>query len=439
MPTYDYSDAYSPSSAPNSGDYYQGPVQQGMNEAVFRVTGTNVPVGDVLGDDNTRSDDGGSSGGSGGGGYDASSMLRSAGLDSSQKSSLFKQYGVNNTPDLLEAIKESEKQRQREYESKVRGEIEKGYSDVFSKLDSMIGLLPTQQGELERRVGEMEKSQLANVDLERERGIASLGSAEQKQRDLAKFSLRDLEDDTRNSMTAAGRYIGTRGAGDSSAVYLASEALARQAQKGRAGVLSTRNQAIGDIQLKIADVNNLASQEKNKVQQWKSNSLLTIAQDFQSRMENLLSQKVNASKEKVNALTNLIADSWKTFKSALSNLDSKALDYAQQIDMWQTQRQAELEDYATKQSISGGYSGPNQSAYTNRVMSLIGQGLGIDAANKIAQGEGLSGSYLSPEMFESGEMSPSEMSGSDTAIYQDMPWVEQNTPPSSFDWTGAGL
>lgn len=367
------------------------------------------------------------------GGYDAFSMLKNAGIDPSKKKSLFKQYGVDNTPDLLKAMQKSAKSRQSDYEKKVRGSINEGYNDVFSQLDSMIGLLPSQKAELEARINEMAAGQTADVELEKERGLASLLNSEQKQRQLAASSLRDLDEDTRSAMVAAGRYIGAAGAGDSSASYLASEALARQAQKSRAGVLSTRDQAINEIELKKSDVESLATQEKSKVGQWKSSALADITSTFQSRMENLMNAKVNATAEKANAISNLIQDSYKSFMTQLANLDNQALQYVQQIDMWQMQRAGELEDYASRLGIAKSYQGPDQDAYTNRVLSLYGQGLTLDAANEIAKGEGLSGSMITSDML-TGDTSPSDISNNNQYIYQ-----ESQQPPSEFDWSSANL
>jgi len=370
------------------------------------------------------------------GGYDASNLLAGAGIDPSQKSALFKQYGVTDTPSLLKAMQGQASDRQKEYEGKVRGEIEEGYKPVFSQLDAMIGNLPGQRGEIESQLGASEASQLANVASQEQMGLRSLGAQEEKQRNLATTSLRDLEDDIRNSMQAAGRYIGAQGAGDSSASYLASEALARQAQKGRAGILSTRDEAVGDIGLKMQDVSDLANQERNKIGQWKATKLTDVATTFQNQLQQLQLAKANASKEKANSLTNLISNSYQQFISQMQALDNQALQYSQQVDMWEMQRAAELEDYAKKLSISKSYAGPDADAYTNRVLALINQGLSSDAANQLAQSEGLSGSYLSADMFNNTEQSPSQMAGD---VWSYDLGNQSFTAPSNYDFSSVGL
>jgi len=150
-------------------------------------------------------------------------------------------------------------------------------------------------------------------------------------------------------MEVAGTKIGIAGAGSSSAVGQASEALARVGQKARGSLLEGVNE-------QLTSINNLASQERSKIGQWKQDKLGEIVSFFQNKMDELSFQKANAQKERKVAVEELIRDAQNQFVSALSGLDSEIRTYAQQVDTWEKKRQAELEDYArrTGQSAAQG-------------------------------------------------------------------------------------
>lgn len=275
-------------------------------------------VGDVLGS-NTKS-------------VSNTQTIKSTPSTSSSKSSLSSLYEKQR----------SEMEEQRKRSEKQAREIGTAWNPVFESLDQQLGSIPVRQAEYQGRIAESTDAQLSDVEASRARSTESLEKEKAR-------GLRNLEDDIRNQMEVAGTKIGIAGAGSSSAVGQASEALARVGQKARGSLLEGVNE-------QLTSINNLASQERSKIGQWKQDKLGEIVSFFQNKMDELSFQKANAQKERKVAVEELIRDAQNQFVSALSGLDSEIRTYAQQVDTWEKQRQAELEDYArrTGQSAAQG-------------------------------------------------------------------------------------
>ena len=312
------------------------------------------------------------------------------------------------------AAAEAEKKRIAEMEKKVRGEIESGYGDVFSQLDQLLGMYPGQKEEMLNYINQLAGSQSSIVESQRLRGIEGLEGQKTEQEQLATKSLRSLEEDIRNSLTAAGRYLGVRGAADSSAAGQMSEALSKAAQKGKSSIYELRNQAVQEIGLKINEINSIASEQLLKVDQFKAEKALDIATFFQSKIEALEAERRGATLQKANALANLIKDTQTQFIESMRALDAETRQYKQSIDMWSAQRAAEMEDYAQKLAISKSYSGASGADYNKAVAmfdSLVSRGMTEDQARE----------YINSEL---GYMLPAELKREDE--YGD--WVSNFTP-----------
>lgn len=282
---------------------------------------------------------------------------------------------------------EAEKERIDAWEKAQRGEITSAYDDIFRQLDSLLAQYPSQREEMLGYVENMAEAQRGLAGSEKERALSELSAQEEKQRGLAKSSLRDLDEDIRNSLMAAGRYLGIRGAGDSSSSSLASEALSRAGQKARSNVLSTRDQAIAEIGRRANDVKKIASEQLLNIEQFKANKALDIMNFFQNKMEALEAERRNATAERGRALAQIIQNTQGQFIEAMRKLDAETRNYKQSIDLWQAQRTAEMEDYAQKLAAQKSYSGPTSGSYNQALSlfdSLVSRGIPSEQARQIA-------------------------------------------------------
>jgi len=327
----------------------------------------------------------------GGTGSNSSSSSGSSSSGSSSKSSSSSSKSSESLKKSAEEsarkAAEAEKERIDAWEKAQRGEITSAYADVFKQLDSLLAQYPSQQNEMLGYVESMADAQRQLAESGRERGLSELSTQEEKQYNLAKSSLRDLEEDIRNSLMAAGRYLGVRGSGDSSASGQASEALSKAGQKARSGVLSTRDQAIAEIGKRADEVNRIASEQLLNVEQFKASKAMEIMNFFQSKMEALEAERRNATAERGRALAQIIQNTQGQFIEAIRNLDAETRNYKRSIDMWQAQRTAEMEDYAQKIAMQKSYSGPTSTSYNQALSlfdSLVARGIPSEQARQIA-------------------------------------------------------
>lgn len=231
----------------------------------------------------------------------------------------------------LYSKQKQEMERQKAEREKQANRIGESWNPVFSELDRQLGSIPTRQAEYQARIGESAEAQLGDVEASRVQSTQSLEGEKAR-------GLRNLEEDIRNQMEAAGTKIGIAGAGSSSAVGQASEALARVGQKARGSLLEGVNE-------QLTSINNLATEQRSKIGQWKQDKLGEIVSYFQNKMDELSFLKANAQKERKQAVEELISNAQNEFVSALSSLDNQVMSYAQSVDMWEKQRASELEDY----------------------------------------------------------------------------------------------
>ena len=304
-------------------------------------------------------------------------------------------------------MKEEAAKQKADQEKKARERIGAAFDPIYSELDRQLSTLPTRQAQYETQIGDLATGQTAAAETARAQSKATLEQSKTQVGEQAQSSLRDLEGDIRNQLKAKVSMLGT--ASSSSAADAVSEAVTREGLKGRAKILSTRDAAYSDLAQKGTDIDNLATEQLGKIEDWKSSTLFQIGQDFSDKFDALNKEKANASQTEALAIDDRITGLEKDFYSTLNNLDQQVLNYKSSIATWQMQRQAELEDYATKLSMSAKYTGAEDDAkkysQANDVFNTsLAQGLSAqEAQTRAFQQTGvdpLKGLQLTPELMK---------------------------------------
>lgn len=328
-----------------------------------------------------------------------------------------------NLADEISRQKSEEEARLEAQKAQARNDISSSFDPIFSELDRQIGLLPNQRAEYETQIATLAGSQAEGAKASQEQGVKTLEGAKAQEETRAKSSIRSLAEDIRNQLSAGGQLLGSMGAGDSSATGAVSEAVTRAGLKAKSTILSGRDQAIATLDSKIGDVNSLASEQLRKIDEWKSSKLFETGQYFTNQLNQLNTAKANASAEKQKAINDIIFGLQNQFLSRVQQLDDAVINYKSSIATWQMQREAELEDYKTKLSLSSSYSGgsDNQYKYNQAVTtfnSLVDQGLDATAARNAVRSEmgidPLAGLELTNEQLSNVKRKPSlgeEISG----------------------------
>lgn len=283
------------------------------------------------------------------------------------------------TSEVQQAI-EGDQARTEDAIAASRDRISSEFDPIFGELDRQIGLLPEQRQAYEKQIVDLATSQRESAERERGRNVEKLDLAKEEEKDTAKKSVRDLEEDIRNQLEARSIFFGNLGAGDSSAPLVASEAIAKEGLKARSNILGIRNKALNALEQKKADVNNLATEQFAKIDEFKSTKLFEIGQFFQDQLTKLKTAKANAQGEKARAINDVIFGLQSQFIARAQQLEDTVLNYKASVQQWQLQRTAELEDFQTRLAVSARYSSTSPSTY-KLIQDDFGNVVAIDPRN----------------------------------------------------------
>lgn len=272
---------------------------------------------------------------------------------------------------------EDERTRTDEQQAKVRGAINEAYAPIFASLDERIGLVGPQKEEFLAGVMDLVTPQKDVVEVERAKGIRGLEASKVEEGGIAKSAIRDLEEDVMNQFKSTGQFFGALGAGDSSFTGVASEAIGTAALKARGKIREGLQKAVNTLNLKAQDVNDLATTELSKIEQWKGTQIMQIKSFFMERLDNLQTAKTNAQGSRAAAIANMIQETESAYVKRLQQLDDSIYQFRSAIATWQMQRQGDLEDYATKLALSAKYEGGASSSKNYKKA--------LDAFNKLNQ------------------------------------------------------
>ena len=361
-PNYPTDRSYSPEaySTPSTSSSVSG----------IRVAPPKDDGGDVLVADNTRNLPN-ANGGSGSGGYSAGDLAGSIGMSKDEARG---RYPGMTMPEIVAQYRRDAQEnaaRQRKQAQQIGG----AWDPVITELDRQIGRLPGRQQEYSEQLGGLATQQLEQVGLQETQSTEALETERGR-------GLRNLEEDIRNQMTAAGRLIGGIGGGSSSAVQQASEAVTRSGQKVRGSLMET-------VVSKISEIKNIANQERNKIGQWKSTKLFEIVQFFSEKLDELSTSKAGAKGDRAKAIEELKFDVERDLSNRLSQLDDTVINYAGTLDQWERERTAELQDMAAKQGRTTAAGGADIGKAISTFNDLVDMGYTQEQAQEWMEAQGL--------------------------------------------------
>ncbi len=245
------------------------------------------------------------------------------------------------------------------YRQQQESLINSQFSEYFSNLDRQIGLLPEEQKNLESRIGNLYTSQQGDITTQQNQLLADIEKGKTQSGERKAESLRELEDTLRNSLFAANQYLGTRGAGDSSAANMYSYALSKQGSKNQAGIVKQFNQNIADLDQKIVNIKEAVGQQMNELTTWKNNQLLQVS-DYINNKKNALQNMISQGRiDRDTALRELNTNVYNQAQQRLAYIDQNATSFAQALQTWATQRAAALNDYKLQLTNSAQFSVPD--------------------------------------------------------------------------------
>lgn len=185
--------------------------------------------------------------------------------------------------------------------AQLRNEIESGYNDYISNLESMYGGLDS-QAQAQRDIAQRSYDQsIKDLLANKQSSLQDLGVSQGKVEANQVKNLRDIADNIRNQYMAGNVMLGARGAGDSSAANQYSYALNRVGSRERGNVMNQTASSLADLDLQRAKLNNIVTQETSRLDTELGNSLSQITSwlaEQQNSIKNMIAQgKLNKSQD----------------------------------------------------------------------------------------------------------------------------------------------
>jgi len=222
----------------------------------------------------------------------------------------------------------------------LRSEISSGWDSYINQLNELIkNGLTGQKSNMEQIVGNQYQSGVGDLNVQQNQGLSNLQTESEQATQNQNKNLKDLSENIRNMFLSGNVFLGSRGAGDSSAANQYSYALTKLGNKARGDVTSQTAQIQAEIAKRVTTLKDVVGNEITKLAREKDNKVLEIS--------NWFAEQQNALKERV-------AQAGLGKSQDLQNLTKGILDQAltrlNQVEQDSRSRQAMLQEWAVNQS-----------------------------------------------------------------------------------------
>ncbi|MBQ6450013.1 hypothetical protein IJJ08_03900 [bacterium] len=247
---------------------------------------------------------------------------------------------VSNDYDAqLEAARKAEEERQ----ARLRAEINNGWDQVDSRLNSIADRIPTQRDEQTESIGNMYDTSAGKLNTARDYANSQIDANQ-------KTTLNDLSDRLRAALQAGNTYLGARGSSDSSANDRYSTALLKQANKQQGNVMMQADSQRSSVQNTYD--NNMA-----QLDEWKNTKTYEVGQWYNEALNNIDRERANASGERAQALAQLEANLHQQALTRLAQIEDAANSWKNSVNAWLLEQQGNTSNgvnllNATPQALS---------------------------------------------------------------------------------------
>lgn len=237
-----------------------------------------------------------------------------------------------------------------------RNTVMQTYGDLEGRLDPW-------RADQERGVNNLYNSSLQDINLQKKAGLDSLTGQRQRVETNQIRNLKDLSNAIGQSFNTFSNQLGVMGAGDSSAAKtMLPYALSRMEAQQRGGITRQTADAMGGIDEREGQLNNLVMSETNKLNQARMQEMNAIADWF------------NNAKFQISQMRG------QDVRGMAENALNQALQRANEVNQQYTNRQNALRDWATSTAQNIGQLRSNLNAVSDpRLLGNLPQFTGVNA------------------------------------------------------------
>ena len=216
----------------------------------------------------------------------------------------------------------------------IRDDINSGYDAYFRLLDEQMAGLGGQRTSQENIVGGQYTQGQADIGLQQDQGLASLQAQEDKTMSNQEKNLKNLTENIRNSMMAGNVYLGSRGAGDSSAGNQYAYALTKMGSKARGDVMSQTSDIVQEIGQRETNLRDTVNNEMDRLKTDRDTKMNEIATWFADSQNQIRQAQASGQLSKGTDLANLSKSLLDQAISRLNQAETASTNRREALEQW---------------------------------------------------------------------------------------------------------
>lgn len=281
----------------------------------------------------------------------------------------------------------------------TRPNADNAYGDYLSKLDELAGLLPGQAQGQRDFIGQQFDIQSQGISDAEAANLAKIDTSRNEATQRKAVTLRDVASDLTNALQAGNVFLGNLGASDSSATGRLGGALAKSANRRRTDVLNQFNDAMGQLDQKELEVQQVAQDQLRELQTWKSSALQQV-QDWLNQQQ---SQIAGMRTEDARQVWN---EARQTALNQLAQIDSQSASFMSGLQEWALSRSENINQLKTNLNQISQFQQPNYTydAFANPQTATgsdsgavdVGYGSSLEDQQQTTLGSGLTTANVNP-------------------------------------------
>lgn len=232
--------------------------------------------------------------------------------------------------------------------SGYRDEISSGWDSYIRGLDSQLSGLSTQRGAQEGIVNSQYSQGVNSLGLQRDQGMQALDQDRQAAQQNQVSNLRDISSNIRNAFQAGNVYLGSRGAGDSSAANQYSYALNKMGTQQRSDVMNNTANIMADVDARETNLRNIFDTETRNLDLKKNEQVQQIAVWFADAQNQIKGLQNEGKLKKSQDLQSVSKDLLNQAIAKVNQIEAEAKSRRQILDQWALNNSSTIQEARSK-------------------------------------------------------------------------------------------
>lgn len=224
----------------------------------------------------------------------------------------------------------------------IRNQLSSSWDSYFRSLDDQYNALSGKEQDMQGIARNSYDQSVRDIGFEQENNQALLDKQYRKNEENQVRSLQDIADNIRNLYRSGNIYLGSRGAGDSSAANQYSYAVTKLGSKQRGDVLNQTRSIQNDIADREAQLGRTVMSEKAKIKTDFDNKVLEISTWLKDAQEQVKQARANGELQKGQSLAQLSQDIYNQATNRLLQLENNATERTNALVSWATSNSANI-------------------------------------------------------------------------------------------------